>query len=110
MIWVGRELRDHLLPTLLQGHLPLSIQAGLGHLQDGEVTAWEPFPSWEGLCALQILPWEGSLLRFSPSFLLFKEKTSLLEVEGGTEALLSHILLEGLEPPKDRSYISISSF
>lgn len=59
MIWVEREFRDHFLPTLLQGHLPLSIQAGLGHLQDGEVTAWEPFPRWEGVCTLQILPWEG---------------------------------------------------
>jgi len=45
MVWVGRDLRDHVVPTHCygQGHLPLDqvaqspIQPGLEHLQGGDV-------------------------------------------------------------------------
>ena len=45
MVWVGRDLKDHLVPTPLpgQGHPPLDqgaqshIQPGLGHFQGGGI-------------------------------------------------------------------------
>jgi len=48
MVWVGRDLKDHLVPTPLtggQGHLQLDqvgqspIQTGLEHIQGGAFTA-----------------------------------------------------------------------
>jgi len=47
MVWVGMDLKDHLVPSPCheQGHLPLdrvaqsSIQPGVGHCQGGAATA-----------------------------------------------------------------------